>query len=66
MGTELNSLMERGWIGHEGKLSSECKQSLNEESLPCKFWDLKSQPRRSLLMSDESNDYLYTLSNTDI
>ena len=66
VGTELTSLTERGWIEHEGKLSSECEQSLNEESSACKFWDLKSQPRRSLLMSDQSNDYLYTISNTAI
>ena len=66
VGKELNSLTDRGWIEHEGKLSSECEQSLNEESSACKFWDLRSQPRRSLLMSDQSNDYLYTLSNTAI
>ena len=59
-------MTERGWIEHEGKLSSECEQSLNEESSAYKFWDLKSQPRRSLLMSDQSNDYLYTISNTAI
>ncbi len=29
VGTELTSLTERGWIEHEGKLSSECEQSLN-------------------------------------
>ena len=64
VGTELNSLTERGWIEHEGKLSSECEQSLIEESPPCQFWE--TQPRRSLLMSDQSNDYLYTLSKTAI
>ena len=66
LGTELNSLTERGWIEHEEKLNSECEQSLNEESSACKFWDLKSQLRRSLLMSDQSNDYLYTISKTAI
>ena len=64
LGTELNSLTERGWIEHEGKLSSECEQSLIEESPSCQFWE--TQPRRSLLMSDQSNDYLYTISNTAI
>ena len=66
MGKKLNSLTERGWIEHEGKLSTECEQSLNEESSACKFWDLRSQPRRSLLMSYQSNDYLYTISKTAI
>ena len=66
VGTELTSLTKRGWIEYEGKLGSECEQSLNEESSACKFWDLRSQPRRSLLMSDQSNDYLYTISNTAI
>ena len=66
VGKELNSLTERGWIEHEGKLSSECEQSLNEESLPYKFWDLKSQPRRSLLISDQLDDYLYAISYTAI
>jgi len=65
-GTELNSLTERGWIEHYSKLNSECEQSLNEESLPYKFWDLKSQPRRSLLISDQLDDYLYAISNTAI
>ena len=37
VGKELNSLTERGWIEHEGKLSSECEQSLNVESSACKF-----------------------------
>ena len=37
-----------------------------KKAYPANFLDLKSQPRHSLLMSDESNDYLYTLSNTDI
>jgi len=66
VGPELTSLTERGWIEHEGKLSSDCEPSLNEESSPCKFWNLKSQPRRSLLMSDNLNDYLYTISNTAV
>ena len=39
---------------------------MNEESLPYKFWDLKSQPRRSLLISDQLDDYLDTISNTAI
>ncbi|MGA1486763.1 MAG: beta-propeller domain-containing protein [bacterium] len=66
VGPELTSLTERGWIEHEGKLSSDCEPSLNEESSPCKFWNLKSQPRRSLLMSDNLSDYLYTISNTAV
>ena len=66
VGTELISLTERGRIEHEVKLSSECEQSLNEESLACKFWDLKSQPRCSLLMSDQSNDYIYIFSKIAI
>ncbi len=66
VGPELTSLTERGWIEHEGKLSSDCVPSLNEESSPCKFWNLKSQPRRSLLMSDNLSDYLYTISNTAV
>ncbi len=66
VGPELTSLTERGWIEHEGKLSSDCEPSLNEESSPCKFWNLKSQPRRSLLMADNLSDYLYTISNTAV
>ena len=37
LGTELNSLTKRGWIEHEGKLSPECEQSLNEENSSRKF-----------------------------
>ena len=66
VGTELISLTERGRIEHEVKLSSECEQSLNEESLACKFWDLKSQPRCSLLISNQSNDYLHNIAKTAI
>ena len=62
VGPELTSLTERGWIEHEGKLSSDCETSLSEESSPCKFWNLKSQLRRSLIMSDNLIDYLYTIS----
>ena len=66
VGPELTSLTERGWIEHEGKLSSDCEPSLNEEISPCESWNLNNQPIRSLVMSDNLIDYLYTISNTAV
>ena len=37
-----------------------------KKAYPTSFWDLKSQPRRSLLISDQLDDYFDTISNTAI
>ena len=37
-----------------------------KKAYPTSFWDLKSQPRRSLLISDQLDNYLYAISYTAI